>query len=88
MAALLPLYSRSRKAQGRPANNTEAVLWIQKTLRYQEKSTDSPVWPVGKVRHGKNDSTLSAKVRGNQDLKGEHSLFPRVREEGKLYYQP
>lgn len=44
-------------------------------LEVPREDTGGPVWPVGKVRHGENDSTLPAKVRGNQELKGEHSLF-------------
>lgn len=55
IAALLPPNSRSRKAQRRPTHNTEVVLWIRETLRYQEKSTNSPIWPMGKVRHRETD---------------------------------
>lgn len=41
-AALLPPNSRSRKAQRRPTNKTEAALWVQETMRYQ-RSADGPI---------------------------------------------
>ena len=59
-AVLLPPDSRSRKAQRRPTNNTEAVLWIREALRYREK--EEYRWPhlVGReVRHGETDLILS-----------------------------
>ena len=81
-AVLLPPNSRSRKAQRRPTNNTEAVLWIWEALRYQEK--EEYWWPHlddGEVRHGETDFILSVLGEREPGMSGRGgSSFSSFRE--------